>query len=337
MVTMRDVAKSADVSLATVSHVINNTRFVSSELTNRVEEVMEALSYRPNRIARSLRTKRSHSISLVVSDITNPFFSAVVRGAEDAAVRNGFSVVVSNTDEDQVKEERCLEVMRETQPDGVIITPTGRRKKSLLGLQEAMIPLVLIDRKVPGVKADVVLSENVDAAFQATRYLIERGHKCIGVILGEKGVTSSDERFKGFKKALRQSNISLNEANVVRGHYRIAGGRVACQELLALEKRPSAIFAVNNRMTIGALEALQAARLRCPRDISVIGFDDFEALTLLDPPLTTVAQQPYQLGYEAVEILMNRIDGDRTDDFREYRLNCNLIVRKSVADAPVDR
>ena len=320
----------ANVSTSTVSHVINGTRFVSPELAARVRAAMEELSYRPNQIARSLRTKRSRTISLVISDITNPFFSVVVRGAEDAAVQEGYSIAIWNTDEDSEKEERCIASVQESRSDGVIFVPTGYHKKPLLQLQKEGIPVVLLDRKVPGVKADVVLSNNVEAAFQATSYLIENGHSRIAIILGRKGVTSSDERFKGFKKAMRKAGIPMEREYIVRGDYRVEGGRQACQTLLELDPPPTAIFVVNNRMTVGALEALQEAQYSCPEDVSLIGFDDFEGLSLFDPPVTTVAQQPYQLGYEAVKTLLTRIHGENPAGFTEHRLECTLVIRGTV-------
>jgi LacI family transcriptional regulator len=331
MATMKDVATLAGVSLATVSHVINKSRPVSRELTERVESAMRTLSYHPNRIARSLRTKRTNTIGLVVSDITNPFFSNVARGAEDAAASVGFSVVISNTDEDEAKEEACVQTMLKAQYDGVVFAATGSQSRALVALRNARIPFVLIDRKVSAVDSDVVLSNNESAAFQATTYLLEQGHRTIGVILGNVGVTSSDERFVGFERAFCDFGVSIPSADyVARGSYRIEGGRAACRELLFRSPRPTAIFIVNNRMTIGALEEVIASGLSCPEDISIVGFDDFEGLSLFKPPITTVAQQPYELGREAVGLLLKRIDGQGDSATTERRLNCELIIRESV-------
>lgn len=328
---MKDVATLAGVSLATVSHVINGSRPVSQELTERVESAMRTLSYRPNRIARSLRTKRTHTIGLVVSDITNPFFSNVVRGVEDAAAAAGFSVAISNTDEDETKEEACVQTMLKAQHDGVVFAATGSQSRALVALQDAKIPFVLIDRKVSAVNSDVVLSNNESAAFRATTYLLELGHRTVGVILGNVGVTSSDERFAGFESAFRAFGVSAPSADyVARGSYRIEGGREACRELLSRTPHPTAIFIVNNRMTIGALQELMASGLSCPEDISIVGFDDFEGLSLFKPPITTVAQQPYRLGREAMELLLKRVDGEGDGTTTERRLDCELIVRKSV-------
>ncbi len=330
MTTMRDVAQRANVSLATVSHVINGTRYVSPELAERVHTAMAELAYQPNRIARSLRTRRSHSIALIISDITNPFFAHVVRGAEDAASARGFSVVVSNTDEDEKKEAKAVQVVIGSQHDGVVIASTGMAQNEFERLRKAKVPLVLLDRRLPSVKADHMLSNNEPAAFEATEYLIQNGHRRIGIILGRKGIATSEERLEGFRNALRKYDIPSNPAYEGRGHYRVDGGRQACTELLMQVPRPTAIFAVNNRMTIGVLQALVENNVRCPDDVSVVGFDDFDMLSLVNPPMTTVAQQPYELGRGAVEMLLNRIEGDTHAPPREVRLSCELIVRGSV-------
>ena len=292
---------------------------------------MKALSYQPNRIARSLRTRKTHTIGLVITDITNPFFSYVVRGAEDCAASRGFSVVISNTDEDEVKEETCLQMMLEAQHDGVVVASTGTQSSPLITLRDAGIPFVLIDRKVTGVEADVVLSDNEPAAFRATSYLLEHGHRVIGAVLGRRGVTNSVERYLGFRNAFWALGIPAPaDSYAVSGDYRVEGGRIACQELLARSPRPTAIFVANNRMTIGALQTLMKSGLSCPEDISVIGFDDFEGLSLFDPPITTVAQQPYKIGYEAVGLVLNRIERKETGCALERRLDCELVIRESV-------
>lgn len=331
MSTMRDVAQRAKVSLATVSHVINGTRYVSADLTARVLQAMQELSYRPNRIARSLRTRRSHTIALIVSDITNPFFAHVVRGAEDAASARGFSVVVSNTDEDEQKEAEAIRVVIEYQHDGVIIASTGQHHREFQRLQQANVPLVLLDRRVPSIRADHILSNNEQAAYEATQYLIERGHRRIGLILGRQGIATSEERHQGFRRALQENEIPPSPTLEVRGDYRIDGGRRACLELLKQKPRPTALFPVNNRMTIGVLQALAEAEVRCPDDVSVMGFDDFDMLSIVTPPITTVAQQSYELGRGAVEMLLSRVEGDPDAPAKEVRLSCELLERGSVS------
>lgn len=332
MTTIKDVAEKAGVSLATVSHVVNGTRYVSPELTQRVKEAMQKLDYQPNALARSLRTNRTHTISLIVSDISNPFFASIVRGVEDAAAENGFRVIVSNTDEDPITEDHCLTVLQQRRTDGFIIVPTGVVGKGLKRLTQSSTPFVFVDRRVDGIDADIVLSENVNGAYQATAYLIEQGHTRIGIILGRKGVTPSEERFCGYEKALKEAGLPIEEDLIKRGDFRIDGGGAACHELLQLAKPPSAVFVVNNRMVIGAMEAIREVGLKCPDDISIVGFDDFDWVGLLEPPLTTVSQQPYQIGYQASELLTSKIVGRAKHLFQEYRVSCNLVCRSSVAN-----
>ncbi len=332
MATIKDVAQEAHVSLATVSSVINGTRYVSPELTQRVKEAMRKLDYQPNILARSLRTNRTHMISMTVTDITNPFFSSVVRGVEDAAAENGFRVIVSNTDEDIATEDDCLTSLQRRRTDGFIIVPTGFAGKGLRRLEQGRVPFVLVDRRVAGIDSDVVLSNNVQAACQAVTHLIEHGHQRIGIILGRSGVTPSDERFLGYKEALEKAGLPLKEELVTRGDFRIDGGGMACHALLQLGDPPSAIFVVNNRMVVGAMEAIREAGLRCPKHISLVGFDDFDWVGLLEPPLTTVAQQPYQIGYQATELLMDKITNPSKHIPREYRVSCELVLRGSVAN-----
>ena len=330
MVTIKDVAKEAGVSLATVSHVVNGTRYVSPELTQRVKEAMQKLDYQPNALARSLRTNRTHTISLIVSDISNPFFASVVRGVEDAAAENGFRVIISNTDEDPIRENHCLAGLQRRRTDGFIITPTGSIKKGLERLEKGGVPFVFVDRKVEGIETDVVLSKNVDGAYEAVTHLIENGHKWIAIILGREGVTPSEERFCGYRNALEDAGLPIEEDLIKRGDFRIDGGGTACHELLQLAKPPSAIFVVNNRMVIGAMEAIREAGWKCPEDISIIGFDDFDWMGLLKPPLTTVAQRSYRIGYLAAEILVGRINGASIPGGQEHRVGVELVVRKSV-------
>lgn len=329
---MKDVAREAGVSVATVSRVINKVGYVSPELIRRVRAAMAKLDYHPNKIARSLRTQETKTISVIVSDISNPFFSMIVRGAEDAAAKRGFTVLVCNTDEDPQKESQYINILRQTRPDGLIIAPTSLGAENLKVFQALDKPIVFVDRVIEGVKADAVLCANASGAYQATEFLIRQGHRRIGIILGIKNALPSEERFAGYKSALADYGILLDESLVTRGNFRMAEGQQACEQLLDLPKPPSAIFVLNNLMTIGALRAIRERGLRCPEDISIVGYDDFEWMALFDPPVTTVAQQPYRMGYQAAEVLIRRIKAkNRGYKEKVYRIEPQLIVRGSVA------
>lgn len=335
MATIRDVAEKAGVSVATVSHVINGTRYVSSELTERVEEAMGQLGYRPNSVARSLKTDKTQAIGLVASDLSNPFFSTLLRGVEDRALEDDYSLIVCNTDETLTKEKLYVDLLSQRKVDGLLIAPTGKSDENLVALQERDIPLVFIDRKVEGVQAEAVLSDNVDGSASATNHLVDLGHLRIGIILGLEEVNTSQERLKGYCQALEDHHISYDPELVKRGYSQVAGGLEATKELLSLTSPPSAIFSTNNLMTIGAMQGIQEAGFTCPEDVSLVGFDDFEWASTFKPRLTTVAQVPYEIGSRAADILFDRIE-DGTSEIDEVRLPTKLNVRESAVEVNSD-
>jgi len=315
--------------------VVNGTRHVSEELTERVRESMTRLDYHPDRVARSLRTQRTHSIGLIVSDISNPFFSVLVRGAEDAAAEREYSVIISNTDEDLEKERLYVNVLRQRRIDGMLIAPTGQLDEDLQFLTTSGIPFVFVDRKIEGVAAPAVLSDNIDGAFAATRHLIEFGHTRIGIILGLKGVSTSEERYLGYQQALRAGGLTEESDLVVRGDLRIPGGIRACNELLDLTSPPTAIFSLNNLTAIGVLCAIRERGLKYPADISVISFDSpWWMDRVLSPRLTYVRQDPYEIGQRALSMLIARIEAATSQEEQAapdiVRIPTELMLGESV-------
>ena len=330
MATIRDVAERAGVSVATVSHVINGTRKVAPETAERVRRAMEELDYHPNAVARSLRTRKTQVIGVVVSDITNPFFATLVRGAEDAALEAGYSIVVCNSDETIEKENRYVQVLRRRRVDGMLLAPVGGGENpAIWKLARQGVPFVFVDRRAPGVEADAVLSDNVGGAYLATKHLIERGHERIGIVLGIRGATTSEERLAGYRRALEEAGIPLAEELVVWGGYRVEGGRRATAELLSLTPPPTAIFSTNNLMTIGVLQELFRHGVRIPGEMGVVGFDDLEWAEMANPPLTAVAQRPHEIGHRAVRLLLERLSTEEFLPPREERVSVDLRVRRS--------
>ncbi|MCR4391933.1 MAG: LacI family transcriptional regulator [Candidatus Acetothermia bacterium] len=328
--TIRDVAERAGVSVATVSHVINGTRKVAPDTAERVRRAMEELDYQPNAVAQSLRTRVTHAIGVVVSDITNPFFATLVRGAEDAAVAAGYSVIVCNSDEDPSKEDSYVRLLLRRRMDGLLIAPVrDGANPAVQELAERRMPFVFIDRKASGVPADAVLSDNIGGAYQATRHLIERGHRRIGIVLGIPGATTTEERFAGYRQALKQEGIPCSEELVAWGGYRVEGGRAAAAQLLSLADPPTAIFSTNNQMTVGVLRELFLRRIPVPDKVAVVSFDDLEWAEMVVPPLTVVAQHPYEIGHRAFERLLARLNGSGEEGFREVRVPVDLRVRGS--------
>lgn len=326
--TISDVAEKAGVSVATVSHVINGTRYVSSELTERVENAMDELGYHPNVVARSLKTDKTQTLGLLASDLSNPFFSTLLRGVEDRALEEDYSLIVCNTDETLEKEKLYIDVLSQRKIDGLLIAPTGKSDESLNTLREREIPFVFIDRKAKGIEADAVLSDNVGGSTAATRHLIDLGHRRIGIILGLESVNTTRERLKGYKKVLDEEDIKYDPKLVKQGYSQVGGGVEAAEELLSLEDQPSAVFSTNNLMTIGAMQGIQKNDYSCPEEISLIGFDDFAWASTFQPRLTTVAQVPYDIGAKAAEVLFERIE-DETSKTKEVRMPTNLKIRES--------
>ena len=333
MATIKDVAKKAGVSVATVSYVINGTRNVAPETAARVRAAMEELSYHPNAVAQSLRTRTTHVIGAVISDISNPFFATLIRGAEDCARENGYSLLICNTSEKLENELVYLQLLSRKRVDGMIIAPTGKNDGLIKDLIARGMQIVFIDRKVEGVAAPAVLSENEEGAYQATRYLIEQGHRKIGIVLGLPHVSTTTERLHGYERALAEAGIAADPSLIVYGHSQVEGARKASVTLLDRADRPSAVFATNNLMTIGLMMAIHDLELRCPQDVSVIGFDDFDWAAAFNPPLTTVAQDPYLIGERAVEILFANLNQHNRSTV-EVRIPTRFLRRGSVNTIP---
>lgn len=329
MTTMRDVSERAGVSVATVSHVLNGTRKVAAETADRVRQAMVELDYHPNASAQSLRRRSTNVVGILVSDIANPFFAAVVRGAETRARAEGYSLLIGNTEESASDEEVYLQLLRRKRADGLLVAPTGN-SKPIVRMLDGGTHLVLIDRKLDGVQAPAVLSENHEGGRQATEHLIAHGHRHIGIILGVPEASTTAERLAGYREALERYGIPFSEELVVYGHSQVQGGSQACRTLLERPCPPTAVFATNNLMTLGALQAIRTLDLHCPRDISLVGFDDFDWVEAFDPPLTTVAQDPFQIGDVAARSLFAMLRGDLSQP-AETRVPIELRVRGSVA------
>jgi len=331
MITIRDVAARAGVSSTTVSHVINRTRPVSADLRARVEQAMAELGFQPNALARSLRRKRTHTLGMIVPDSANPFFAEVGRGIEDTSFAAGYSVILGNSDGDPARELLYMDLLIQKQVDGVLLAPTGSRTELAVTLQMRKIPTVVIDRDIPGASADRVHIDNAAGGYLATRHLIELGHRRIGYIGGPADRGPVPDRSAGYRQALREAGLPLDEALVVDGNFQDSGGYSGGRTLLALRQRPSAIFAGNDLMAIGVLAAAHEEGVPVPQELSVIGFDDIHLARYINPALTTVAQPKYELGVIAAQLLLARLG--QTDLPPQRRLlQAHLVVRQSTAE-----
>ena len=332
MKTMKDVAERARVSVSTVSHVLNGTRKVSEGTRGEVLAAVEELSYRPNLLAKGLKTRRTYTIGLLIPDIQNAFFTSLVRGVEDEALSRGYHLFLCNTDEDPGREDEYITELAKKRVDGLMVAPSARREGRVRRLRDEGVPFVFVDRDVEGLDADVVGVDNRLGMRLIAEHLVGLGHQRIGMISGPLNKASGFERHEGLRDALADLGVGL-EASLVRfGDFRTAGGREGAGELLGLPSPPTALVTANNQMTLGALLTVNEMGLEVPGDLSVVGFDDPEWAPLTGPPLTTLAQPTYEMGVRAARMLLDRIeDGPDERSSRKVLLEPWLVVRGSTA------
>ena len=327
MPSIKDVAKAAGVSTATVSRVLANTDApIRPETRERVLKAVSDLNYRPNLVARSLRAQKSARIGLVVSDIRNPFFTAIGRAVEDCAYEQGYTVLMCNTDENPEKESLYLDVLHDENVAGIIFSPT-QQFGAKLPTYQSTIPFVIIDRAVDTKQADMILLDNVAAAHELTTHLIENGYRKLAGLFGDAS-TTGQERSRGFHKALKDHQL-----NPVAAHFiapRIRQGFEATLSLLDQSDRPDAIFTSNSLLTAGALEAIRERKLSVPRDVALVGFDETTWGALVDPPITVIAQPTEEIGRTATELLFQRI-AEPTRSPKTVILKGQLLARGSSA------
>ena len=335
MVTIKDVAREARVSVGTASQALRDSPAVRESTRRRVQAVAKRLRYQPSALARGLVTRRTHTVGLLISDIANPFFIRAVRAIEDGAQENGYNVILCNTDEDAAKETQYLRVLMEKRVDGIILATTAGSRQMVRDVRWRRIPLVLFDRELPGVATDLVKVDGVTGGRLATEHLLGLGHRRIAIIHGPVVRSTGAERLQGYLDALRAAGLQPDPALIREGDFKQESGRVLARQLLALTPRPSALFCTNNLMTVGALQTLGEQGVRMPADLSLVGYDDMEWWTLTHPPLTTVGQPVYELGREAMRLLLAQIGmaGTRRRPQRVV-LKPGLIVRDSCAMAP---
>ena len=330
MASLQEVARRAKVSIATVSRVLNKSKKVVPETRAIVEQALRDLEYRPSRVARRLRMKdgRAHLVGLIIPDIQNPFYAEIARGVEDAAYAAEYALLLCNSDESSEKEQFYLDVMRSESVDGVVLPPFDETDAAVAAIMKTGMPVVCVDRSLSKEKTDLVEVDNYRGAFEAVTHLIERGHKSIGLIEGRIQVSTNRERRRGYLDALAEAGIPIRKDLMREGDFRQESGRLLAGQLLDLKRPPTALFALNNLMTIGALGAIHQRSLKVPDDIAIVGFDDLPFAEALNPPLTVVRQPAYEVGRQAMELLLKRIM-EPTRSTVTMRLLPQLIVRRS--------
>jgi len=324
--TIAEVADRAGVSPTTVSHVLSGNRPVADTTSRRVRQAIEELGYRPSSLARSLRLQRSHTIAIIVPDITNPFYPVLARGVDDE-LEGRYLTFVCNTDGQRERELRFVAEARDRQVDGVIIAAfglTGDDAETLLG---AGVPVVGLGPHLRGRRLDAVFTDDEHGGREATRHLIARGHRRIGLISGPDG--AGDLRTIGHHRAVTEAGLEIDPALEVPGDWHRAGGAAGMRRLLDIATPPTAVFAENDLMAIGALEVARERGMSVPGDVAIVGYDDIEAAQLTTPPLTTVVNPAYEAGRQAGRLLLDRMTGGFDGRARVVGLRSSLVVRDS--------
>jgi len=325
---MREVADLADVSMATVSRVLNGSNKVDPLLAERVRAAIVTLKYQPSRVARTLAGSRSTLLGLLVTDIQNPFFIELMRGVEEVSQEHGYLLVICNTGEDSRKEQQYIEILAAEQVAGVVIVPTQERLPWTEQLTLRHIPLVAVDRRVRDRSIDSVLIDNALAAKEAAAHLIANGYRRIAIITGPRSATTANERVLGYRQALMEAGIPLDSTLELHGLFNEEAGQRLTHTLLNLDLPVDAILTANNRLTVGALRTLHAQRKRIPADIALVGFDEVNWAVPDLVSITTVTQPAYELGRTSVTRLLQRLQQPDTPR-QEIILQHHLLVRES--------
>ena len=332
-VTIKDVAREAGVNVSTVSRALNGENGVHEATRELVRAAARRLGYRPNRVARGLVTGRSHTLALVVGDIRNLFFAEVARGAEDAAYQAGCDLVLCNSDLDASKQLRYAQLLAEKRVDGILMNTVSvlsrKEQEQLLGLG---VPIVLLNRSAPRGAFSTISADNEAGGGLAAAHLLKLGHQAIAHLTGPRHYGSMSDRARGFVSRLAAARKPIRPV-VLHGQNNFDGGADLARKLLAQNPEVTGVFAGNDMMAFGAMRAFMEAGRRIPQDISVVGFDDVELATIVNPPLTTIHQPKYEIGQAAVEVLL-RLAGDAGDSPPEHRLfGVKLVERQSCMEA----
>jgi LacI family transcriptional regulator, galactose operon repressor len=329
-VTIKDVARLSGVSSMTVSRVINGSERVSPETRQRVERAIAELGYVPSRLARGLIRQKTGTLALIVPDVANPFFTLIVRGAEDVARRAGYRMILADTRADLTIERDVIEEMLAHRVDGIMIAPVSDRSKGhLQRLERYGVEFVLIDRTVSGIESDVVTGDNVGGARRLVEHLISLGHRRIGFITESADVSTARDRRDGHEAALAGAGLPHDSNLIVYSTVDPPGGFEGMRRLLELDEPPTAVFTVNNLVALGAIEAVRAHELEVPDDIALVCFDDIEYASRLYPFLTVMAQPAETLGRLGTQLLLERIEGRAPEQPRVVVLPAQFVVRQS--------
>jgi LacI family transcriptional regulator len=331
MVTVANVAQRAGVSVATAGRVLSGSGYASEEARRAVLEAAREIGYVPNQIARSLRTRRTLLAGLLIGDVENSFYSAIAKNVESVAKGAGYHIVLCNSNDDPATEKEYLQLLEGMRVDGIVITPTGRNQAPMRRLVEKGTVIVQIDRRTEGLKADAILLDNEAAAREAVSHLITAGHSRIGILTGPLDLLTARERLAGYRQALTEHGVPVTEDLIRAGSFLHDHALEAAAELLSLSPAPTAIFAANNVLAEGCLQALSRAGMKVPRDMSIVAVDDVPWMSMISPPLTAVRQPVADMARSAAELLLRRLREDGPVSPSTSVFHSELIVRGSVA------
>jgi len=327
MATIQDVARAAGVSVATVSRVLNNSSSVSKNTRDSVMQAIKHLNYQPNLLGRNLRRTETRMVLVLLPNISNPFYSMIVKGIEDVAHKNGYNIMLCNTDGESNREKVYLDLLKNRLSDGVVFMAPELEREELSEIGRRS-PVVQCCEYKEGARVSHVSIDNFSAAYLAVRHLVDQGHRRIGMISCENRFLSTIQREKGYRKALEDAGIGYSQEMIKNGDYSFKSGLRAAKQFLAMEEKPTAVFAISDVMAIGAMRAMKEAGLKVPDDIAVIGFDNISFASMCDPLLTTISQPKYDLGCVAMELLLKQIRGEMKEP-QDIFLEHELIIRES--------
>ena len=331
MATVADVAKEAGVSVSTAARVLSGSGYAAEDTRQLVLAAAQQLGYVPNQIARSLRTRQTRTIGLLIGDVENSFYSVIARNVEAVAKDAGYHVVLCNSDDDPRIEREYLKLLEGMRVAALIVTPTSKNRGYLARLMENGIVIVQVDRRVKGLDADAILVDNEAGAASAVTYLIEAGHSRIGIITGELDVFTADQRLAGYRRALKEHGIPIRESLIRSGSFHRAHAIEDATELIDARPAPTAIFAANNILAEATLIALDRRRMRVPRDVSVVAFDDVPWMSMVEPKVTAARQPVVDMARSASELALRRLREGRDGPSSTVVFRTELIERDSVA------
>lgn len=329
-VTQKVIAKMAGVSVNTVSRALNNKPDVNAETKHRILKIVKEMGYTPNLVARSLKTGETRTIGVIVSDITNPFFSLVIHGIEDKVQKKGYSIILCNANENYVREEKAMKLLVQKRVDGILVTPVEKKTRDIFYLQEMKVPFVLVARHLKIPDLSYVVADDVLGGFLATEHLIKKGHRKIMYVAGPSHVTTVQERLNGYKKALAQYGIRFEEELVRFTNAKSEDGYRVMKDVLSKRLDFTAIGVFNDYLALGMMKAVRERGLRIPDDVAIVGYDDIEFASLAVVPLSSVRIPKYELGYKAAEILLNQLSKKHIrSEPQQIAIEPKLVIRSS--------